>query len=72
MRSLPRLSFSLSTAYPAPSVPVLLGELDQWPVAYLFLGLDGDMCHNPTYEFDDELLPVAVAVFARIVARRLG
>lgn len=46
--------------------------LEQWPGAYLFLGMAGDMCHHPTYQFDDALLPVAAAVFARIVARRLG
>lgn len=46
--------------------------LDQWPGAYLFLGMDSAMCHQPTFRFDDDLLPVAAAVFARIVARRLG
>lgn len=46
--------------------------LNQWPGAYLFLGMAGAMCHHPTFRFDDRLLPVAVAVFARIVARRLG
>lgn len=46
--------------------------LNQWPGAYLFLGMAGDMCHHPTYQFDDGLLPVAASVFTRIVARRLG
>lgn len=46
--------------------------LEEWPGAYLFLGMDGAMCHHPTFQFDDELLPVAAAVFARIVARRLA
>ncbi|WP_101926158.1 MULTISPECIES: amidohydrolase [Luteimonas] len=46
--------------------------LEQWPGAYLFLGQDSAMCHHPTFDFDDALLPVAVSVFARIVQRRLG
>lgn len=46
--------------------------LEQWPGAYLFLGMDSAMCHHPTFRFDDDLLPVAAAVFARIVQRRLG
>lgn len=46
--------------------------LDRWPGAYLFLGMEGAMCHHPTYQFDDGLLPVAAAVFDRIVRRRLG
>lgn len=46
--------------------------LEQWPGAYLFLGMDSAMCHHPTFRFDDALLPVAVAVFDRIVRRRLG
>lgn len=45
--------------------------LDAWPGAYLFLGMDGSMCHHPTYRFDDDLLPVAAAIFTRIVALRL-
>ncbi|WP_058834236.1 amidohydrolase [Luteimonas abyssi] len=46
--------------------------LDQWPGAYLFLGMDSAMCHHPTFRFDDALLPVAAAVFDRIVRKRLG
>ncbi|MGY1531347.1 amidohydrolase [Luteimonas sp. A649] len=46
--------------------------LEQWPGAYLFLGMDSAMCHHPTFSFDDGLLPVAASVFARIVERRLG
>ena len=46
--------------------------LEQWPGAYLFLGMDSAMCHHPTFRFDDALLPVAAGVFARIVQRRLG
>ncbi|MFT3763006.1 MAG: amidohydrolase [Pseudoxanthomonas sp.] len=46
--------------------------LEQWPGAYLFLGMDSAMCHHPTFRFDDALLPVAAATFDRIVRRRLG
>lgn len=46
--------------------------LEQWPGAYLFLGMDSAMCHHPTFSFDDGLLPVAASVFTRIVERRLG
>lgn len=46
--------------------------LEQWPGAYLFLGMESAMCHHPTFSFDDRLLPVAASVFARIVERRLG
>jgi amidohydrolase len=42
------------------------------PGAYLFLGQDGPMCHNPGYDFDDALLPVAGSIFVAIVADRLG
>lgn len=42
------------------------------PGAYLFLGQDSVMCHNPAYDFDDALLPVAASVFAEIVRARLG
>ena len=30
------------------------------------------MCHNPAYDFDDALLPVAASVFGEIVRARLG
>lgn len=46
--------------------------LEQWPGAYLFLGMDSAMCHHPEFRFNDQLLPVAAATFARIVQRRLG
>lgn len=46
--------------------------LEQWPGAYLFLGMDSAMCHHPTFRFDDQLLPIAASVFVRIVQRRLG
>ena len=46
--------------------------LERWPGAYLFLGMESAMCHHPTYRFDDNLLPVAAAVFDRIVRKRLG
>ncbi|MEN7537838.1 amidohydrolase [Aurantiacibacter flavus] len=42
------------------------------PGAYLFLGQESAMCHNPHYRFDDSLLPVAASIFATIVKDRLG
>lgn len=42
------------------------------PGAYMFLGQESAMCHNPAYDFDDRLLPVAVSIFARLVSDRLG
>lgn len=42
------------------------------PGAYLFLGQDSAMCHNPAYDFDDTLLPVAASIFATLVQQRLG
>ena len=42
------------------------------PGAYLFLGQDSAMCHNPEYDFDDALLPQAAAIFVEIVRRKLG
>lgn len=42
------------------------------PGAYLFLGQDSAMCHNPAYDFDDALLPVAASIFVTLVGQRLG
>lgn len=42
------------------------------PGAYIFLGQDSVMCHNPAYDFDDALLPVAASIFATLVRQRLG
>lgn len=42
------------------------------PGAYLFLGQDSAMCHHPAYDFDDDLLPIAVQIFAEIAAEKLG
>jgi hippurate hydrolase len=44
--------------------------LEQCPGAFLFLGQAGPMCHHPAYDFDDELLPVAAAIFLEIIASR--
>ncbi|MCV0383887.1 MAG: amidohydrolase [Erythrobacter sp.] len=46
--------------------------LNAAPGAYLFLGQDSVMCHNPEYDFDDALLPVAAGIFAALVKDRLG
>lgn len=42
------------------------------PGAYLFLGQDTAMCHNPQYRFDDRLLTVAASIFSTLVKDRLG
>ncbi|WP_071672726.1 M20 aminoacylase family protein [Nioella nitratireducens] len=46
--------------------------LEQRPGAYMFVG-NGDtaMCHHPSYEFDDDLMPAGVSWFAEIVERRM-
>lgn len=42
------------------------------PGAYLFIGHDSVMCHNPAFDFDDTLLPVAAGIFTALVRQRLG
>jgi amidohydrolase len=47
------------------------------PSAYFFLGAgrpgeDTPTCHHPDFDFDDELLPVGIELFLRIVADRLS
>ncbi|RKF17625.1 amidohydrolase [Altericroceibacterium spongiae] len=42
------------------------------PGAYMFFGQNSAMCHNPAYDFDDTLLPVAASIFARLIQQRLG
>ncbi len=46
--------------------------LQKAPGAYLFLGQESQMCHQPAYDFDDGLLPVAASIFATLVRQRLG
>lgn len=46
--------------------------LNAAPGAYLFLGQDSAMCHNPAYDFDDDLLPIAASIFITLVRQRLG
>ncbi|HEX7748226.1 MAG TPA: M20 aminoacylase family protein [Bordetella sp.] len=42
------------------------------PGAYFFLGHDGQMCHHPQFDFDDDTSPSGVSVFLDIVKQRLG
>ncbi len=44
--------------------------LAEWPGAYIFLGQPGAMCHHPTFDFDDRLLPVGASILARIATRQ--
>lgn len=46
--------------------------LEQCPGAYLFLGQDSAMCHQPNFDFDDALLPVAASIFTGLISKRLG
>ena len=46
--------------------------LRQWPGAYIFLGQPGAMCHHPTFDFDDRLLPIGASILCRIVERQTG
>ncbi|MEM9855384.1 MAG: amidohydrolase, partial [Pseudomonadota bacterium] len=44
--------------------------LEARPGAYLFLGQgDGPTCHNPSYDFNDEIAPIGASFFARLVER---
>jgi hippurate hydrolase len=46
--------------------------LEQRPGAYLFIGNgDSAMCHNPAYNFDDDVIPYGCSFFAELVERRL-
>lgn len=46
--------------------------LRQWPGAYIFLGQPGAMCHHPTFDFDDRLLPIGASILCRLVERQTG
>ncbi len=47
------------------------------PSAFFFLGAqiegeDTPVCHHPDFDFDDDLIPVGIELFLRIVSERLG
>jgi amidohydrolase len=47
------------------------------PAAFFFLGAqregeDTPVCHHPDFDFDDELIPVGIELFLRIVSKRLN
>lgn len=46
------------------------------PGAYFFLGagenVDSPGCHHPDFDFDDQLLPMAMRLFVRLVENRVG
>ncbi|RQO59875.1 amidohydrolase [Paucibacter sp. KBW04] len=63
----------VSSDFPA----IMAGEdfavfLQQIPGCYLFLGQGGVECHNPGYDFNDDILPIGIAFFVRLVERRLS
>ena len=50
---------------------------EQRPSAFFFLGArrddeDTPVCHHPEFDFDDELIPVGIELFLRIVSDRLS
>jgi metal-dependent amidase/aminoacylase/carboxypeptidase family protein len=50
---------------------------ERCPGAFFFLGaqIDGEdtpVCHHPDFDFDDELIPVGIELFLRIVGDRLS
>lgn len=49
---------------------------EQVPGAYFFLGAGEDAnapgCHHPDFDFDDQLLPLAIRLFVRLVEDRVG
>ncbi|WP_406645158.1 M20 family metallopeptidase [Aliisedimentitalea scapharcae] len=46
--------------------------LEERPGAYIFLGNgDTEMCHHPSYVFDDEAIPLGCSWFAELVERRM-
>ena len=59
-------------AAPYPFTDDFARFLEAAPGAYLFLGQDGAMCHNPAYDFDDRLLTIAGSIFLNIIDSRLG
>lgn len=59
--------------------PAMTGDdfawfLDRWPGAYLWLGTGGPGAkplHDPAYDFNDEVVPVGIALWTEIVGRML-
>ena len=46
--------------------------LEERPGAYIFLGNgDTEMCHHPSYVFDDNAIPLGCSWFAELVERRM-
>jgi metal-dependent amidase/aminoacylase/carboxypeptidase family protein len=46
--------------------------LQHRPGAYLLQGQDGVECHNPQFDFNDDILPIGISLFVRLVERRLA
>lgn len=59
-------------AGPFPFTDDFAFMLEAAPGAYMFLGQNSAMCHNPEYDFDDNLLPVAGSIFVNIIEQKLG
>ncbi|WP_254609481.1 amidohydrolase [Burkholderia lata] len=57
--------------------PLMAGDdvanfLDARPGCHFLLGQGGHMCHHPEYDFNDDVAPIGVAMFASILRARLG
>jgi amidohydrolase len=69
-------------AVSAKDLPIAGGEdfayyAQNRPSAFFFLGAqiegeDTPVCHHPEFDFDDDLIPVGIELFLRIVSDRLG
>lgn len=57
----------MTDTQPLPFSDDFAQMLAQWGGAYIFLGQDGPMCHNPGFDFDDKLLPIGASIFCNIV-----
>ncbi|MGS0891968.1 amidohydrolase [Burkholderia stagnalis] len=45
--------------------------LQHRPGAYVLLGQDGVACHHPKFDFNDDILPIGVSLFVRLIETRL-
>lgn len=58
-------------------VPLMAGDdvanfLEARPGCHFLLGQGGHICHHPEYDFNDDVAPIGVAVFAGVLRARLG
>lgn len=46
--------------------------LEQRPGAFFFVGQDGQGCHHPSYDFDEDVMAIGAAMFVEIARERGG